>query len=268
MSKLIEYLESINLLKQEVLFDYICENDISTINSLVLYMRKLIDEDYVVSEYSPFVFVPNGDISGTGGCDEISCKISRAEKFATFSALYADKVYIQLSFITNEHYDFYDIEEIESNEMMYQNYKMNVLKDMVIILAYSELIKNEIVIITPSHKMLCPDCFQREVFGRSIIDIEMIKSEYRSKANVILKDYDSIREEAEVSITNIEEFFPEHDLFWTIYDKEELKILEKERVGKVIKNKKYCNEFIDNFIFDEVVSAMYTTKYCNEQRQN
>lgn len=266
MSKLIEYLESINLLKQEALFDYIGKNDICTINGLVLYMRKLIDEDYMVSEYTPFVFVPNGDISGTGGCDEISCKLSRAEKFAVFSALYADKVYIQLNFITDEHYDFYDVEEIEANEIMYQNYKMNVLKDMAIILAYSELIKNEIVIITPSHKMLCQECFQREVFGGSIIDIEMIKSEYRSKANVILRDYDSIHEEAEVSIANIEEFFPDHDLFWTIQDKEQLKILKKERVGQAIKNKRYCNEFIDDFILKEVVSAMYTTKYCNEQR--
>lgn len=166
MSELIDYLESMHLLTQERLFDYICENDITTLNTLVLYMRELIDADYVVSEYNPFVFVPNGDISGTAGCEELSCRIGRAEKFAIFSALYADKVYIQLNFITEEHYELYDIEEIEMDEQMSQKYKIEVLTDMSIILVYAELIKNNIVVITPSHKMLCPNCFQREVFGK------------------------------------------------------------------------------------------------------
>lgn len=265
MSKLIDYLEYLHILTQKQLFDYICENDIKTLNSLVLYIRKLIDEDYEISEYNPFVFVPNGDISGTGGCEEISCRINRAEKFAVFSALYADKVYIQLNFITSEHYDLYDYEEIEADEMMCQKYKMEILKDMSIILVYAKLIKSNIVLITPNHKMLCLECFQREVFGNNMIDVERIKKEYRSKAEVILRDYDSIANEAAVSIRNIDEFFPDHDLFWNISEENEVKILEKEQVGKAIKNKEYCQAFIDEFIIQEIVSAMYTTKYCNEQ---
>lgn len=138
MSKLIEYLESIEILSQEQLFDYVGNNDIATLNSLVLYIRKLISKDYKLSMYTPFVFVPNGDISGTGGCDEISCRMSRAEKFAVFSALYADKVYIQLQFITSEHYEFIDIDEVEQDEELYTNYVMNLLKDLIIILVYSE----------------------------------------------------------------------------------------------------------------------------------
>lgn len=266
MSELIDYLESMHLLTQERLFDYICENDITTLNTLVLYMRELIDADYVVSEYNPFVFVPNGDISGTAGCEELSCRIGRAEKFAIFSALYADKVYIQLNFITEEHYELYDIEEIEMDEQMSQKYKIEVLTDMSIILVYAELIKNNIVVITPSHKMLCPNCFQREVFGKKIVDIEKIKSEYRAKAKVILKDYDEENEDAGIIITNIDEFFPDHDLFWNIHNKDELEILKKEQVGSIIKNKEYCKNFVDEFISNEILAAMYTTKYCNEQK--
>lgn len=265
MSKLIDYLENINVLTKETLFDYICQNDIKTLDSLVLYMRQLIDEDYLVSEYSPFVFVPNGDISGTGGCDEISCRIGRAEKFAVFSALYADRVYIQLQFITQEHYELYDVDEIENDDEMYRNYKMNILKDMVIILIYSELIRNKIVFITPTHQMVCPDCFKKRVLGKNSVDIEKIKKEYFARAKVILDDYDRDNVEVNIRVKNIDEFFPDHDLFWTIRNKEEVHLLENEKIGKAIKNKEYTNRFLDEFLDEEILAALYTTQYCNEQ---
>ena len=265
MSKLIDYLESINILSQEKLFDYISQNDAKTLDSLVLYMRQLIDEDYLISEYTPFIFVPNGDISGTGGCDEISCRIGRAEKFAVFSALYADKVYIQLQFITQEHYEFYEIDEIENDNTMLINYKMNILKDMSIILVYSELIRNKIVFITPTHQMVCPDCFKRRVLGEQSFDVEKIKREYYTRAKVILDDYDEINEEVNIRVRNMDEFFPDHDIFWTIRSEEELLLLKNEKIGKAIRNKDYAHKFIAEFIDEEILSALYTTQYCNEQ---
>ena len=265
MSKLIEYLENIDILSQEQLFDYVDNNDIATLNSLVLYIRKLINEDYKHSTYTPFVFVPNGDISGTGGCDEITCSMSRAEKFAVFSALYADKVYIQLQFITNEHYELIDIDEVEQDERLYGNYIMRVLKDLSIILVYSELIKNDIVIITPSHRMLCQDCFQKEVLGNNVLDLSALKKDYINKSKVYLRDFDNENNEAEISINNIDEFFPDHELFWCVTDPDEIAVLKKEHVGKPIKNKQFCQQFIESFIEDEIASALYTTKYCNDQ---
>lgn len=265
MSTLIDYLESINLLTEERLYDYICENDVATLNGLVLYIRELIDADYEISKYTPFVFVPNGDISGTSGCAELSCRMSRAEKFAIFSALYADKVYIQLEFITQEHYEFIDIEEIEMDEELSYIYKIDVLKDLSIILIYAELIKSNIIIITPSHKMLCMNCFQREMFGKSVIDIEKIKREYRSKAKVILKDYDEKNEDVGIIISNIDEFFPDHDLFWNIHGKDLIEMLKNEKIGEIISNQEYCDNFVDEFISEEILSAMYTAKYCREQ---
>ncbi|SEV93354.1 hypothetical protein [[Clostridium] fimetarium] len=265
MSKLIDYLDSINLLSQKTLFDFLYRNNIKTIDSLVLYMRELIDEDYIVSEYNPFIFVPNSDISGTGGCDEISCKIARAEKFAVFSALYADKVYIQLAFITSEHYELIDMDEVEIDELMNENYKTEVLKEISLILVYAELIKNNIVFITPSHEMMCPACFQNQVFGNDIIKMEKIKKEYISKAKVILQNYDSNEKTAEICISNIHEFFPDHEMFWTITDEKVLDLLKNEKIGKKIRNNEYSNSFISGFIEDEILSAMYTTKYCNEQ---
>lgn len=265
MSKLIDYLESINLLSEQELWDYICENDIETLDTLIIYLRRLIDEDFQKSEYTPFTFVPNADISGTGGCNEISCRMSRAQKFAVFSALYADKVYIQLQFITDEHYDFCDIDEIEADEELSLNFRMALLSDLIMILVYAQLIKNKIVFITPSHQMLCPACFQRELFGNEIVDIENITSEYLERAHLILRNYDKENNEAQLTIDGIKEFFPDHDLFWNIRDREKLDLLKYEKVGAVVPNKKYANEFISDFIKSEITAAMYSTKYCYEQ---
>ena len=265
MSKLIDYLESIDLLSLENLYYYIEKCDIATVNSLVIYIRQLIDEDYRISEYTPFIFVPNGDIAGTGGCKEISCRMRRAIKFAGFSALYADKVYIQLEFITHEHYELVDIEEIERDEEQCHRYKEYVLDDIAIILVYAELIRSKVVYITPSHRMLCQKCFQKEVFGKNIIDVDAIKKEYLLKAQVILKEYDHKNRMAMINIDNIDEFFPDHSLFWTVTSEKDLEILRKESVGKEIQDKVFTEKFVNMFISDEILDAMYTTKYCNEQ---
>ena len=265
MSKLIEYLESIEILSQQQLYDYVDDNDIATLNNLILYIRQLIDEDYEKSIYTPFVFVPNGDISGTGGCDEISCRVRRAQKFAFFSALYADKVYLQLQFITDEHYELIDIDEVEQDEELCISYIMNFLKDLSIIVVYSELIRNGIAIITPSHKMICPHCFQKEILGNNKLDLDALKTEYINSAKVYLNDIDNLNNEAQVSICNIDEFFPDHDLFWNITNLAEIEILKREQVGTFIKNKQFCRNLIKSFINEELSAAMYTTKYCMEQ---
>ena len=65
---------------------------------------------------------------------------------------------------------------------------MALLSDLIMILVYAQLIKNKIVFITPSHQMLCPACFQRELFGNEIVDIENITSEYLERAHLILRN--------------------------------------------------------------------------------
>ena len=266
MNNLIDYLESIDILSIEKLDKYIWESDIATLDTLITYIRQLIDEDYETSEYNPFTFIPNGDICGTGGCTEISCRQRRAQRFAVFAALYADKEYIQLEFITSEHYDFCDLDEIQEDEELYIYFKLALLKDLSIILAYKELIENGIVCITPSHKVLCPSCFQKEILGENKFDVDSIIREYLVKAKVILRAFDETMHEAQVGIKGIDEFFPGHDLFWTITDKESLDELKYEQVGEVIRNKEYSEEFVGRFIQEEILSTMYTTKYCYEQK--
>jgi len=266
MSKICEYLYELKISNYGSLQKYIANNDIKTIHSLVLHLRDLIDSEYVLEDYTPFTYVPNADISGTGGCQAIPCRISRARKFSNFSALYADRVYINLEYITSEHYEQEDIDEIESNIEMYDWYKESVGKDLLLIIAYFKLIEKGIVYITPARHMMCMDCFQKSIFGsEKRIDIEELKADYTLKAKVILRGFDKVTGSADIGVENISEFFPDHDLFWSIDDRKALKLLAKEKIGSEIKNKRFTQKFISDFIEEEIIGACYTALYCQEQ---
>ena len=266
MSKITEYLAELGIHDDALMLEYITRSDIKTIHSLVLHIRDLIDNEYVMKDYTPFTFVPNSDISGAGGCDEMSCKIKRASNFSVFSALYADRVYIRLDFITSEHYELHDIDEIESCCEMSYGYKDKVKQDLFLILEYYELIEKGIICITPARHMICMDCFQKALFGtKNHIDISELKSDYAIKAKVVLREFDGDIGYAAVGIENVDEFFPDHDMFWNITNPESLTILSKEKEGSEIKNKVFANEFVENFIEEEIMEACHTAIYCHEQ---
>ena len=265
MSKVIEYLSELNLRSYDLAEQYIYSTPVKTINSLVLYLRQLIDDDYCVAEYTPFTFLPNADISGTGGCEEPSCRTQRMLNFSAFTALYADRVYIKLEFITSEHYELYDIEEIEADYEMTNGYKSKICQDMFVIFAYYELIRKSVVVITPARFMICPSCFQRNFLNSKIeLDFNRLTADYTKKAKLVLQDFDGYGH-AEVRIDNIDEFFPNHPLYWNITSPSDLKLLSKFKVGSQIKDSAYTHDFISEFVEKEIMEACYTSIYCYEQ---
>jgi hypothetical protein len=265
MSMLVNYLQELNLLTHEDLHKYIINSRIEEINNLVLYLRQIINEEYMLHDYSPFTFVPNDDISGTGGCIQLSCKIERATNFAIFSALYADRVYIQLDFITSEHYKPQNIQKIEANEKKSNRYKKLVEIDLALIITYSELIKKNIVYITPVHQTLCPNCFQKMIFGTSnTINIDNLQKQYCNKAMLKLDMIDIEHCKAMVTIENIPEFFSGHPLVRVFNDMDTIKLLSKEIVGDKITNKDFSDRIINRFVHEELVRICYTTKYSQD----
>ena len=246
MSQVTEYLKELNINSYELVGEYIANNFIKTINDLVLHLRELIDGEYIVSEYTPFTFLPNADISGSGGCDDISCKIERAIDFSIFTALYADKVYIKLNFITSEHYELYDIDKIASDSEKEFEYKRRTCQDLCLIIAYFELIEKGIVCIIPARYMICTDCFQRNFLdSENIIDISKLKADYSKKAKLILQDFNGCGY-PEVRIEGIDEFFPDHPLFFTLSNPKTLQLLSKEKVGSEIRIEPFKSELISS----------------------
>ena len=111
----------------------------------------MVNETFVYKNYTPFSFIPSGDISGVGGCSEISCKINGANNFLLFSGLYADNVYLTLDFLTSVHFDT-DIDDIYTYEF---NFRYMIYCDFAIICTYADLINANIVQIAPVEKNIC-----------------------------------------------------------------------------------------------------------------
>ena len=135
MSKIIDYLYELDLLDYQKIDNYFFTSDIDTINTLVEHISMLAIEEWSVSEYSPYSFVPAMDISGFGGCAEVGCKIKRGSTFSKFASLYGDTVYLIINSITNPHFINPDIKEEESYD-----YRYSLKCDFSLIYLYSDLI--------------------------------------------------------------------------------------------------------------------------------
>lgn len=263
MSKIIEYLKEINLDNEKHLEAYLRNSKTEELFILIEHLRKLIETDYVIKAYNPFTFLPNNELSGAGGCQEISCKIKRATRFAVFSSLYAEDVYIQLDFITNPHRKF-DIEEIDSDTERYIDFRYRLQCDISILNTYSKLIEAGIVHITPPKNLYCKDCFQKQILGlENFIDIEPIKKSILGKVKLYIDYYNKYDNLVTFKVKNIDEFFPEHGHIFTIPKKDIIKFPKFARKsGALITDKNLINDFIDSFIDEEFVSSCYYASYC------
>lgn len=263
MSKVIEYLKEVNLDNEKNIKNYIKNSTTEELIIFIEYLRNLINQDYVVKKYNPFSFVPNNELSGTGGCEEISCKIKRANRFAIFSSLYAEDVYIQLNLITNPHDDF-DIDEIDNDDETYSDFRYMLECDLSILNVYSKLIESGIVHITPPKHLYCKECFHKEILGiENFIDIEPIKKTLLNKVKLYVNSYDKDLNLLTFNVENIDEFFPEHGQIFIAPQNNLIKLSNSSiKPGTLITNSNLINDFIDNFVNDEFISTSYYASYC------
>lgn len=251
MSKIIDYLCDVGLTSLEKIRDYFLTNDMDTILSLEEYIGDLAFEDWNIAEYSPYSFAPSMDVSGFGGCAEISCKINRANKFIKFSSLYSDNIYLIVNSITNPH-------PVQSDDEMY---RWELINDYSLILLYSDLIKDGIARIIPAHFSVCPDCFSKHVCDLSDFSLlEPLADEYAAKAILEATEYYRQDDLSLVTLRNLPELFPDHDGLFSLQGGEISKLCQN------IKNFPYCiqdidliRRFIKEHLFDEYITAKFET---------
>lgn len=263
MSETIQYLREINLDNGEYLINYIENSSIEELIILAEYLRGLVKKDYIKETYNPFTFVPGDDLSGAGGCDEISCKVKRATRFAIFSAMYANDVYIQLNFITAQH-SVFNIKEIQASRESNVRFRERLLCDITILNTYSKLIEARIVHIEPPKKSYCKDCFQKAVLGlNNPIDIEPIKESVMNRVELKVRGYNEKLNSVFFQINNIDEFFPEHGHIYEITKNEMTSFpeLPKEK-GAIITDRNFIGYFMSRFLNNEFISSCYYALYC------
>lgn len=250
MSKIIDYLYEVGLTGLDKIRDYFLTNDMDTILSLEEYVGDLAFEDWNIAEYSPYSFAPSMDVSGFGGCAEISCKIRRASKFIKFSSLYSDCIYLIVNSITNPH-----PAQTEEDEM----YRWGLINDYSLILLYADLIQANIARIIPAHFSVCPDCFSKHVCDLSDFAlIEPLVDNYAAKAVMEATEYFSQEDLSFVALRNLPELFPDHDGLFSLQGGEISKLCQTAaNFPYNIQNKELIRDFIKEHLFEEYITAKF-----------
>lgn len=264
MSRLSEWIREVNWDNEDIRNEYVYTSSMEELLELIAYLRELIEADYLIPEYNPFTYVPNNELSGTGGCGEVNCKVRRAKKFATFSAIYADDVYLQLDLITNEHFDLYNSDDFDENTSY--DFKYDFIAEIEVIISYLTLIECGIVHIEPARKTYCKDCFQKALLQRNdLIDITPIMEYVKEKVIIEATRYDKKNKELVIELKNINEYFDGEILITSIREREDNKFPKSyKKLGVMDKSEKLWNDLIEEFVESEFVSACYYTNYCRE----
>ena len=252
MSKIVDYLYELGLTSLEKIRDYFLITDIDTILSLEEYVGDLAFEDWNIAEYSPYSFAPSMDVSGFGGCAEISCKIRRASKFIKFSSLYSDCIYLIVNSITNPHPP-----QIEEDEM----YRWDLINDYSLILLYADLLQANIARIIPAHFSVCPDCFSKHICDLSDFSlIEPLVHEYTAKAALEATEYFRQEDLSFLTLSNLPELFPDHDGYFSQQGGSISKLCQSaSSFPYKIQNKELIGNFIREHLFEEFVTAKFET---------
>lgn len=264
MSRLSEWIREVNWDDEDIRNEYVYTSSIDELLELIAYLRGLIDADYLTPEYNPFTYVPNNELSGTGGCGEVNCKVIRAKKFATFSAIYADDVFIQLGLITNEHFDSYCSDDFD--EKTIDDFKYDFIAEIEVIISYLTLIECGVVHIEPARKTYCKDCFQKSLLQRNdLIDITLIMEYVKEKVIIEATRYDKKDKELVIELKNIDDYFDGENLITSIRESEDNKFPSSyKKLGVMDKTERLWNNLIEEFVESEFVSACYYTNYCRE----
>lgn len=265
MHKLIEYFDDLGILSTERLENFVWNSELYILIDTAKYIRNIVNESFVPSEYSPFSFVPSVELSGVGGCNEISCKLERAQNFSLFSSLYADNVYITLSFITSMHFED-TIEDIGPDDY---EYRYRLWCDFSIICVYADLINADIIKIAPIENSYCPNCFQKHILNlNNPVDLSEIKRYYDDVSEMLICDKDKKMDTVTISVRNMDDFFTSHDGV-VDYPYSLLSLLEKDerKKGSLIKNHLVKSGIINDLVND-TFSEICLNSYCCNQMES
>ena len=264
MSELSNWIRSVSWDDDTVRLKFMSTCSRDELFNLIEYLRDLIDKDYKQPKYNPYTFVPNNELSGTGGCSEIGCKLRRAKKFATFSAVYADDVFLQLQLITDEHFDMWE-PSLMDNES-FDKLKDAFNCDISVILTYLPLIEEGIVHIEPVRKLYCKKCFQRQLLQRNdLVDYSPIVKYVKDRVVIDVTESRRKLDYMFVELKNIDDYFDGENQILVVSGEEFRKLSNGDKkVGKKNVSREYWSKLIDDFVEKEFVSSCYYTKYCRD----
>lgn len=250
---IIKCLHEQQITNYETLNLFLCNTPIDRIVSLVKDIQDIIEDCDSKPVYTPFMFLPNSDLSGIGGCNEITCKIKRAQTFSLFASLYADIVYLTWSSIQFEEVDY------EQEQSIY-SFVEEIRNRLALILTYEPLINAGIIILKTEKIGICRDCLHRCLTENPSFNLETLSNRYINQ--VSMRVYHDLPETISVTFSNLEDIVP-HGHLIKIFPINYFHSLNKYHDGDIIQQKNIKKKLLNDLILESVKKS-YLTAACAE----
>lgn len=169
--------------------------------SVVLDMSEHKAKDSKKQCYSPYAFFPTSVMSGFGGCNELSCRLKRADIFSRFVAMFADRAYLHCNLFTADYFpnDFHSYKE----EELFRN---NLIHEISTIRTYIPLIKKGYAFFVAD----CRNLSKRDTIADMFCDPSFLKKLHSDiLAAMHLYCVWLSKDQVWIEINNVDQYIPE-----------------------------------------------------------
>ncbi len=248
---IVECLHKQQITNYETLDSFLQTNSIEHIVSLTKDIQNIIEDADSNQTYTPFMFFPNPDLSGIGGCNEINCKIRRAQTFSLFASLYADIVYLSWDPISFEKIDY-------SDEQIICDLIEELRKRLALLLTYASLINVGIIHIRMENVGICRDCLRKCLTEQSPFGLGKLASQYLNQASMSVH-YD-FPGTVSIAFSNLDGIVPHGHLIKT-FPMRYFPDLAYYKDGNVIRQKKIKQKLLNDLILESLAESYSTAAH-------
>lgn len=239
---------------------FVWNTDLDTIDAFVKEVQDIIEDDKTKYTYSPFMFYPNQDLSGIGGCYENKCKLERANKFSLFASLYADAIFLSFDPVSTNG----DISKLSEEEIY--KYLCDVENLLALLLTYRDLINSGIARLSINRSGICNSCLNQALQRyQKVFSMANLVKQYINQATISVEKDEYDGEKYWISYANVANLVPGNHIVREYYSQDipELKYysMQKKVVNAPNLKKKLLSDLVLSSIGEAYETAQFSQMY-------
>lgn len=240
---------------------FVWNTDLDTIDAFVKEVQDIIEDDKTKYTYSPFMFYPNPDLSGIGGCYETKCKLKRANKFSLFASLYADAIFLSFDPVSTNG----DISKLSEEEIY--KYLCDVENLLSLLLTYRDLINSGIARLSINRSRLCSSCLNKTLQRyQTVFSIPDLLKQYINQATISVEKDAYEKEKYWISYANMANLIPGNHIVmeYSSQNIPELKYYSRQK--KVVNAPNLKKKLLSDLVLSSIGEAYETAQFSQMYR--
>lgn len=240
---------------------FVWDTDLDTIDAFVKEVQDIIEDDKTKYTYSPFMFYPNPDLSGIGGCYETKCKLKRANKFSLFASLYADAIFLSFDPVSTNG----DISKLSEEEIY--KYLCDVENLLALLLTYRDLINSGIARLSINRSRLCSSCLNKTLQRyQTVFSISDLLKQYINQATISVEKDAYEKEKYWISYANMANLIPGNHIVMEYSSQNIPELKHYSRQKKVVNAPNLKKKLLSDLVLSSIGEAYETAQFSQMYR--